>query len=280
MPARNSVNPLLTKEELWKSLREAASHSHAELVGPIVQSNGKWSVLGEMDSDAAAMASLFLPLLGPLPSDRPLVVGHLAQSMDGFIARANGESHWISGNDDLDHTHRLRAFCDAVLVGAKTVAEDDCRLTVRRCDGDHPLRIVLDPRNSLADDRAVFHQTDGTTVHVVGADACVEPQTGCERHPLPVHNGVFRMDELLAFLTQRGVRRLFVEGGGVTITHFMTAGLLDRLHLAVAPVFLGQGRPGFDAPLADNLAESPRPHVTVTPMGADWLFDCDFGSSR
>jgi len=231
-----------------------------------------------MDDDAADLARLFLPLLGPLPADRPLVVGHLAQSLDGFIARTDGESHWISGPQDLDHTHRLRAFCDAVLVGATTVAADDCKLTVRRCEGDHPIRVVLDPSGTLSGDRAVFQHSDGTTLHAVGAGAVVTDRPGCESLVLPETDGVFDLDALLDALKKRGVRRLFVEGGGVTITHFMRSECLDRLHLAVAPVLLGEGRPGFAAPLGSNLADSPRPDVTLTRLGDDWLFDCEFGS--
>jgi len=223
------------------------------------------------------MAALFLPLLGPLPAGRPLVVGHLAQSMDGYIAREDGESHWISGSEDLEHTHRLRGFCDAVLVGSNTVLEDDCRLTLRRCSGSPPLRVVLDPSGRVPPERAVFDSAGGRTLRLIGVGAAVENIGGSvETVSLATTNGIFAARDVLDVLFAQGVRRLFVEGGGVTITHFLTAGLLDRLHLAVAPLLLGKGRRGFSSPLAASLEGSPRPEVQVFPMGGDWLFDCAF----
>lgn len=223
------------------------------------------------------MASLFLPLLGPLPVGRPLVVGHLAQSMDGYIAREDGESHWISGSDDLEHTHRLRAFCDAVLVGSNTVIEDDCRLTLRRCAGSSPLRVVLDPSGQIPPDRAVFDGAGGRTLRLVGTDSGIESIGGSvDTVSLATTEGLFSARDVLNVLYKQGVRRLFVEGGGVTITHFLTAGWLDRLHLAVAPLLLGKGRRGFSTPFASSLQGSPRPEVQVFPMGGDWLFDCAF----
>ena len=219
-----------------------------------------------------------MPLLDPLPAKRPLVVGHLAQSLDGCIARANGESHWISGEADLDHTHRLRAFCDAVLVGAETVSRDDCQLTVRRVVGPQPLRLVLDPRGRLTEDRKVFQAGGGKTLWVMG-EQCDRPDAALSQVDvirIPCVGGEFELSSLMTLLHEQGVRRLFVEGGGVTISHFLQASLLDRLHIAMAPVLIGGGRPTIGRALGTCLADSPRPGVRVHSMGADWLFDCDF----
>jgi riboflavin biosynthesis pyrimidine reductase len=54
-------------------------------------------------------------------------------------------SRWLSGDEDLLHTHRMRALCDAVVVGVDTVLNDDPQLTVRRCAGRNPVRVVIDP---------------------------------------------------------------------------------------------------------------------------------------
>lgn len=278
MSAPNSKDHRLTMEELWSALCQAVSHTDAEMVGPLVATGEEWRVSRSMQPDAKNVAQLFLPLLGPIPADRPLVVGHLAQSLDGYIAKADGESHWISGPEDLDHTHRLRAFCDAVLVGARTVERDDCRLTVRRCEGTHPLRVVLDPSGTLDQTKAVFQQREGAVLHVVANPSQSEP--GVEQLTVSATDGHFDLEALLSVLHQRGIRRLFVEGGGVTITRFLMAGLLDRLHLAIAPILLGHGRPGFATPFGRSLSESPRPAVSVTPIGNDWLFDCDLGSQK
>src|SRR5271154_6125395 len=101
--------------------------------------------------------SLFAPLRAPLPSGQSFVLGRVAQSLDGYIATRDGESVWISGPNDLRHTHQLRALCDAVVVGAKTIRADNPRLTTRLVDGPSPVRVVIDPDCRLNDTYRVFH---------------------------------------------------------------------------------------------------------------------------
>ncbi len=76
-------------------------------------------------------------------------------------------------------------------------------------------------------------------------------------------------------LRARGCARLFVEGGGVTVSAFLAAGLLDRVQVAVAPMFIGGGRPAFRLPAANLLRDVARPAYRVFRMGGDVLFDCD-----
>src|SRR5580765_1708792 len=99
---------------------------------------------------------LFAPLHAPVAAGCSFVLGRIAQSLDGYIATRRGESVWISGPDDLRHTHQLRALCDAVVVGAKTVRADNPRLTTRLVDGPSPVRVVLDPECRLDDGYRVF----------------------------------------------------------------------------------------------------------------------------
>jgi len=207
-----------------------------------------------------------------IPAHRPLVIAHLAQSLDGRIALPDGESQWITGADDLTHTHRLRALCDAVLVGANTVACDDPRLTVRRCSGPHPLRIVVDPSGRLPADRTIY--SDGHPTLRICREG-TSPLPGVS--DLPVGEAI-DLPDLLARLRQRGVRRLFVEGGGVTLAHLLAARVVDRLHLVMAPLLVGEGRASVSGVVGATLADCPRPTVRVSPLGTDWLFDCSFAS--
>jgi len=264
----------------WTSLCDAAHQDFIDLIGGLIRTTDGWAVDDDLAGEAKTLAEIFCPLLGPLPADRPLVVGHLAQSLDGCIAQADGESHWISGEADLDHTHRLRAFCDAVLVGAETVARDDCQLTVRRVEGPHPIRVVLDPHARLTTERKMFQVAEGSTIWVMGEESAPKEglNTTVEVVYLPCKDGIFELGALMQLLQQRGCRRVFVEGGGVTISHFLQAGLLDRLHIAMAPVLIGGGRPTMGRALGETLADCPRPAVRVHSMGHDWLFDCDFRS--
>jgi len=271
----------VTFDVLWTEICTLAHQAEDLDHGIAVARDGEsWRLVADVDAETATLAALFLPLLSPLPENRPLVIAHLAQSLDGRIARPDGESRWITGDPDLDHTHRLRAFCDAVLVGAETVAHDDCQLTVRRCEGPQPLRVVVDPSGRVPVSRKIFIEGSGATLWLV-AEGCQihAPHSGVEVLPLPVVDGAFRVDEMLRALSSRGVRRLFVEGGGVTVAYMVKADCLDRLHLAVAPMLMGDGRSTLGLALGTDLSSCPRPIVEVHPMGPDWIFDCHFQGS-
>jgi diaminohydroxyphosphoribosylaminopyrimidine deaminase / 5-amino-6-(5-phosphoribosylamino)uracil reductase len=229
------------------------------------------------------------PLYGPLlasgrPDDRRgerLVLGRIAQSLDGRIATTSGASRWISGPDDIVHTHRLRALFDAVVVGCGTVRADDPLLTTRAVEGPSPVRVVLDPRRRLDARYQLFQDGPETLV------LCAEDAPGPDRlgHAnvvrLPCSGDTFCPDAILtlcpsailATLAAHGLHRVFVEGGGVTVSRFLAAGVLDRLHVTIAPLLLGDGVPAFWLPPAASLAEALRFDWTVHRMGADLLLD-------
>ena len=83
---------------------------------------------------------------------RPITIGHLGQSLDGFIATHSGDAISVTGPENILHLHRLRALCDAVVVGAGTVAADNPRLTTRLVAGSNPVRVILDPACRLPAD--------------------------------------------------------------------------------------------------------------------------------
>ena len=88
--------------------------------------------------------------------DRPFVVAQLGQSLDGRIATLSGESRWINAGGALDHVHRIRATVDAVMVGVGTVVADDPLLNVRRVEGRHPVRVVIDPTGRVQPTRVAW----------------------------------------------------------------------------------------------------------------------------
>jgi diaminohydroxyphosphoribosylaminopyrimidine deaminase / 5-amino-6-(5-phosphoribosylamino)uracil reductase len=226
-----------------------------------------------------AGTALFGPLLGPGAGDGCFVIGRIAQSLDGFIATSRGESYWISGPDDIAHTHRLRALCDAVVVGAGTVHADDPQLTTRLVEGPSPVRVVIDPARRLAPDRRVF-QGDPPTLILCAPEALRLPDLTSADRPdvaevvaVPCGPDGMAPAAIIQALAARGLRRIFIEGGGVTVTRFLTAGWLDRLHVTVAPVLIGSGIPAFPLPPAPALAEARRFDWTVHRVGRDVLLD-------
>ncbi|MDR9395998.1 RibD family protein [Pontimonas sp.] len=246
-------------DRVWRRLLEVRGGT-AELTG------GEWSP-GEQRA---------LELYGPLARrDRgPLTVGQIGQSLDGRVATVADDARDISGPDGLAHLHRMRALSDGVIVGVKTALHDEPRLTVRLCEGPSPARIVIDPHGRLPNDAPIFHP-DGTRRLVIQAVDQLRPD-GVEVIRLAASDGRVEPADILAALQREGFHTLLVEGGGFTISRFIDAGLLDRLHIAIAPVLIGAGQQGITMPSPpDTLAEAMRPTTTAFSVGSDVVFDCE-----
>lgn len=233
---------------------------------------------GSPDGNTSPLHALY----GPLRDARrqaSFAIGHLAQSLDGRIATVSGVSRWLSGNEDLLHTHRMRALADAVLVGANTVLHDDPQLTVRLCPGHHPVRVVLDPQRRLDGSQRVFRDDVAPTLLLVGEDLARPGERFGNAEVVPVirqQDGGLDPVEIRRSLALRGLTWLFVEGGGVTVSRFLAAGALDRLQFTVAPVILGSGRPSIVLPEITDLCHSLRPRTRRFLMGEDVMIECDF----
>jgi riboflavin-specific deaminase-like protein len=234
-----------------------------------------WTAAPRVPVAARALLELYLPICAA-SARRPLTVAHLGQSLDGHIATASGDSYYVTGPENVRHLHRLRALCDAVVVGAGTIARDDPQLTVRQTDGRNPVRVVLDPRRRLGVEHRVFADARPETLLISSGGETPGARHGqAEIVAVPSDAGRLRLDLLLERLHARGLSAVFVEGGGVTVSSFLAAGVLDRLHVAIAPLITGSGRPGLALGPHDKIAECLRPRHRVFRMGGDLLFDCD-----
>jgi diaminohydroxyphosphoribosylaminopyrimidine deaminase / 5-amino-6-(5-phosphoribosylamino)uracil reductase len=242
-----------------------------------------WQSFGNaVHADAALLLNRYLPLLAP-----QLVIGQLGQSLDGRIATTNGHSHYVTGPESLVHLHRLRALVDAVVVGAGTVLADDPQLTVRHCPGPNPLRVVLDPLRKLPLQRRLFCDGQAPTLVLVSIPALApDPEAAPNPDPDPAAGRTetallsvsddgsgFAPAAVLSLLADRGAQRILVEGGGITVSRFLAAGALDRLHVVVAPMLIGSGRPGLTLPAIDHLDQALRPAHRRESLGEDVLYE-------
>ena len=170
----------------------------------------------------AAEAGALGSWLTAVREHRPYVVWKVAATLDGRVAAADGTSRWITGPEARDAVHRLRATCDAVVVGSGTAVTDDPQLTVRRPDGSaaerQPLRVVVDRRGRLPAGARVLDDAAPTLVSAA-----------------PTAAG------LLAELYGQDVRRLLLEGGPTLAAAFLREGLVDEAVLHLAPKLLGAG---------------------------------------
>ena len=239
-----------------------------------VARDGSWTAQAPVSAAGAELLDLYLPM-ALAHREQPLTVAHLGQSLDGRIATANGASCYVTGPENLTHLHRMRALCDAIVVGAGTVECDDPQLTTRRVVGPHPVRVILDPRRRLAATHHLFHDQAAPTLLVCSAERLDAPAPGhAELIGVAMTGDTLNLPELLQQLHGRGLFGIFIEGGGHTVSAFLEAGLLDRLQLAVAPLIIGSGRPGITLPVIEDLSQGLRPRHRHYVMGEDVLFDC------
>ncbi|MDR6952555.1 riboflavin-specific deaminase-like protein [Ancylobacter sp. 3268] len=240
-----------------------------------------WPLLVEQRADALEnhcvladpLTALYEPLLRHAGS-RPLVVAQMGQSLDGRIATPTGKSRYINGSAGLDHLHRLRALVDAVVVGVGTVLADDPQLTTRRVEGRSPARVVIDRSGRTSRDAKWLRQ-DGCKRIVFSENAAGWPDA-VERIGTECDPDVFEPARLVAALAARGHRIILVEGGAATISRFIDAGMVDRLHICLSPMILGSGRAVLDLRPIDNLCDAIRPHARPYLLDdGNVLYDCD-----
>lgn len=236
-----------------------------------------WEPVLPADDPRHALIDLYLPICSAIRG-RPITVGHLGQSLDGFIATHAGESQYVTGEENILHLHRMRALSEAVVVGAGTVAADDPQLTTRHVTGPSPLRVVLDPTRRLDDHYKVFSDDSAETLYVCARSLTRPGESHFGRaRVVAVEDSAtgVHVAGLQRLLHDRGCTRIFVEGGGVTVSAFLQEDLLDRLHMAIAPLIIGDGRPAIRLLPPTALSDCLRPRYRVFRMGGDVLFDCD-----
>jgi riboflavin biosynthesis pyrimidine reductase len=152
--------------------------------------------------------------------------------------------------------------------------------------------VVIDPRRSLGAHYRVFTDGAAPTLVACGMSRLGRPALGAANPGGPTRHGRAELlgitesgtgldlAALLAALRHRGLGRIFIEGGGQTVSSFLTAGLVDRLQIAVAPFLIGDGRPAIRLPAPAQLCDCTRPARRIYRMGEDILFDFDLATPR
>jgi diaminohydroxyphosphoribosylaminopyrimidine deaminase/5-amino-6-(5-phosphoribosylamino)uracil reductase len=226
-----------------------------------------------------AWADLFGPLCTGTVDDL-VVVGQVGQSLDGRVATATGHSKYINCPAGIDHLHRLRALVDIVVVGVGTALADNPQLTVRQVAGPQPARAVIDPKGRLGANAKLFADDGVRRLFITADGSRAIPPPGVEAITLPAEDGNIAPSAIVASLAAAGMRRILIEGGADTVSRFIAARCLDRLHVNVAPVMLGAGGPGIDLPPLERADQAHRMPVRVHKIEDDVLFDCDLSGQR
>jgi diaminohydroxyphosphoribosylaminopyrimidine deaminase/5-amino-6-(5-phosphoribosylamino)uracil reductase len=216
----------------------------------LLRENGIRCRVGVQKQNAVLLNKFFLKFIR---TGMPYVSIKAAQTSDGFIAREDGSSKWITNIRSRRFGHRLRAQYDAVLVGARTVTNDDPELTVRLVKGKNPVRIILDGRVSIPERRKIFSRKAPTLLYT---DTSIKREhyqkvralsnQGVTIIDMKGKNGKLDIREILKDLGRRGISSVLVEGGRSTYTAFLNARCVDTLWLFTSPKKFGTGMKTFE----------------------------------
>ena len=175
---------------------------------------------------------------------RPYIILKWAETADGFMARENYESKWISNELSRQRVHQWRAEEDAVLVGTNTAQYDNPRLNVRDWSGRNPTRLVIDCSLRLNEKLHLFDGSQPTICYNLSRR---------EEFPnliyVPLGESDF-LPDLLADLYQRKIQSVMVEGGATTLGHFIAVGRWDEARVFRSKTIFGKG---IAAPVAKGI---------------------------
>lgn len=174
----------------------------------------------------------------------PFVTLKIAQTLDGRIATASGESKWITGEKERREGHRLRSANDAILVGINTVLKDDPALTARIPKGRDPLRIIVDSRlriplrSKVLAERSPARTVIATLANAPKAKAAKLRAAGAEVLFVRSDRGRVDLRDLMKKLGKMDIVSVLIEGGAEINASALQAGIVDKIVAIVAPTLM------------------------------------------
>lgn len=186
--------------------------------------------------------------------NRAVSISHFAQTLDAKIATNTGDSKWIGNAENLTHAHRMRAICDGVLVGSRTVEADNPKLNVRHVYGKDPVRIVLG--NPKSDFKSLLDCSDEKILVFGKEKIIVQPPLESIVLPTKCPKASIEPLAILAKLFKLGIHSVYVEGGAKTTSNFVNSKAIDILQLHIAPMIFGSGKASIVLPNIDMVKEA------------------------
>jgi diaminohydroxyphosphoribosylaminopyrimidine deaminase/5-amino-6-(5-phosphoribosylamino)uracil reductase len=230
--------------------------------------------VGLLEAEARKLNAPYLTLLG---KHRPWVHAKWAMTLDGKIATRTGHSQWISGEESRRKVHELRGRMDAIIVGMGTVQFDDPLLTARPPGPRTPTRVVLSRTGMLPPNSKLLQTKSEAPVLIATSEEAAQQSNvkaqGCQVLALPTAHGRPEITALLKELGRRRFTNVLVEAGAEVLGSFRDAGLIDELHVFIAPRLIGGG--GALPPTSGIGAAKVNEGMSLSewkcePSGADW----------
>ena len=166
-----------------------------------------------------------------IKTNKPLVIGKIAQDSKGFIAK-KGSQIWITGNDSKKNVHKLRSEVDAIMIGKNTALIDNPKLTVRKIIGTNPKRVVLDTNRTLPYDLNLLKDNKADTIIICSNQKFQDNETShCKYITVDELNSKLDPKHILKRLGELGITSLILEGGSKLIKSFLQLELIDEFYL-------------------------------------------------
>jgi diaminohydroxyphosphoribosylaminopyrimidine deaminase/5-amino-6-(5-phosphoribosylamino)uracil reductase len=245
----------------------------------LLKQHGIDCIVGVLESECSALNEVYLKWV---TTCLPYVTIKWAQTLDGKIAAAKGDSKYISSPPSLKLAHKLRATHDAILVGVNTVIKDNPELTTRLIKGRNPTRVILDSHLRIPlDSKVLVNQEAAKTLVAVTPAAPPEKlnalkKVGIEVLTLPPDStSSVDLKALLKTLAKRQISSVLVEGGAETITSFLRLSLADKIICIIAPKLMGSGTPAVSDLNITDLSQSFKlAFKRVYRSGEDIVLEC------
>jgi len=197
---------------------------------------------------------------------KPYIILSAAISIDGKIATRTGDSK-LSSDNDLHRLHKLRTKVDAIIIGKNTLMRDDPLLTVRYSKGKNPIRIILDSKGEISGKSKIL-QTSTKVPTIIAVSKKITKFNLQKLNNFPVQVIVageksVNIKSLLKKLSEKKIKKILVEGGGIVNWEFIKQNIFDELIITLSPFVIGgndsisfvQGS-GFD-----KISKSPNLHL-------------------
>lgn len=258
---------------------------------PLVAGNGVQTLrtagvavaTGVLEADCKKLNEVFFHFI---QNQTPFVTLKYAMTLDGKLAAHTGDSKWVTGETARAHVHRTRNRLSAIMVGLGTVLQDDPLLTCRMEGGRDPVRIVCDSRLRIPPDCRLVRSARVSPLLIAAAERNARAEAleraGAEILLCNAVNGRVDLADLMRRLGARGIDSVLLEGGAALHFAALEAGIVHKVQAYIAPKLIGGagakspvGGQGF-AKMADAL---PLRHMTVTPLGEDFLLEGELACS-
>ncbi|MBW7888264.1 MAG: bifunctional diaminohydroxyphosphoribosylaminopyrimidine deaminase/5-amino-6-(5-phosphoribosylamino)uracil reductase RibD, partial [Bacteroidetes bacterium] len=196
-----------------------------------------------------------------MEKQRPFIALKYAETADGFIAKPNGSSQWITNEDSRKYVHHLRSQYDAILVGVNTVIQDNPELTVRHTKGKNPIRIILDKDLRSPLRRKIFQSDVASTIVFIARKTAEKKKQKIQQLKnkgvivisVSLKKNLLDLSAILKSLLEYNISSIFVEGGARVFYSFLTANLVDYIYYFKAnTIYFQSGMKGVSALITDK----------------------------